>query len=616
MDQCQFEVNFANKMYTCVYIKETSLAEKAVNKLMALPDTTLLGIDTETMALPQFEHDKNAGLNPHLSKVRLLQISDGEVSYIFDMLYIPIDIFITLLETKRFIGHYILFDLQHFKKWGVKNMNVGCSHILTKLIYHSVYPSDEALSASLETMVYTCFKVKLPKPLQVSPWQVMDLSYEQIEYAAIDPIASLEVAKKLSPALAKYSLERIYTLYKAAQHPLVSMQLNGIYFDVEAHREKISMWRSELYEAKKIVLSLTGMDNISGPKLAEYLEEALPEDALDIWPRTEKGTLQTDANAFIEFDYLPVVKPFSEYQKRKTLTSTFGMQLINQVNPVTKRLHSHYNLCGARTGRLSSSAPNLHNYPRDKKGDPKPARSHFVASEGKVLLRADYNQIELRVAAELSQDEAMLNAYRNGIDLHSLTASQIAGKKLEDVTSEERQLAKACNFGLAFGLGAKKFSSYAKKSYKVEIEEAEARQAIRQFRETYSGYHAWQMARAHEGAESLLSRTPCGKLRRLPEENTYGTSMNTPVQGGASECMLHALVRIDKQIDNNNVKLCNSIHDEIIMECPDTPEWIQHTADIIKNSMIDGFTDVFPEGITNGLVDKVTAGKSWADTKN
>ena len=176
-------------------------------------------------------------------------------------------------------------------------------------------------------------------------------------------------------------------------------------------------------------------------------------------------------------------------------------------------------------------------------------------------------------------------------------------------------MAKAINFGLMFGLGAKKFSHYAKKSYGVEVSEKEAYSAVEAFRETYTGYREWQLKQVDEASETKTVRTPFGKLRRLPSDNTYGTSMNTPIQGGAAECMLASLVELNKNL-NGHARLVNCVHDEILVECdPDyEPEYIQHVKEKISKSMTDGFLKIFPNGITNNLVG-IGVGDSWGAAK-
>lgn len=617
MEQSSFSISFLNQTYPAFYIKDKDFAVLAIKKLMAKDPNTLFGIDTETMALPQYRSVGKAALSPHLSQVRLLQVFDGKSACVFDMMFIEeTGIFKEFLSSRRFIAHNAVFDLQYFMKWfGIEGMNIGCTLILAKILFHATYPTDEGLSVSLENLTRTLFKVDVAKENQASDWSATDLTFEQVQYAALDAVYVLKLAEKLAPGLKRFKLEDTYSLLKKAQHPIASLQLNGILLDVERHRNTIGIWRDKLYKSKKELLDLTGLEKITGHTMSDWLYTNLPEETRNFWPVTETGKLSTDSHTFSDFSYLPIVAPFSEFQRREKLTSSFGMKLVSDICPATGRLHAHFNLTGARTGRLSSNRPNLQQLPRSpdrkKYPDDPDVRSNFIPAPGNVFVCADYSQIELRCAAELSQDSAMLEAYKKGIDLHSLTASHISGKKLSEVSKEDRQRAKAINFGLLFGLGAKKLSHYAKKSYGAEISNEESSEVIREWRNLYEGYAEWQQRQVKEASASFQCRTPFGKLRRLPSDNTYGAAMNTPVQGGAAEVMLHALVAFH-EFSLPGMKLVNVVHDEILVETPEEDH--RATQVFLEVCMEEGFRRVFPKGIVNGIV-TASFGDSWASAK-
>lgn len=609
MQELAFNTDVIGTGIPCLYIRDALKASSALSILQN--KDVLFGVDIETTPKKEYSHIEKAGLFPMLSEIRLLQIYDSENCYVFDLLFIPFDLFIDFLESKRFIAHNAVFELQNFLYNGVGAMNIGCTMLLSKLIMHATYPTDSGISSSLASLVKICFGIELNKAGQKSDFSPNELTFEQIEYACLDAIYVIKLAEKMVPGLQKLRMFDIYNLVKEAQSPISSIQLNGICLNVPYYRTLIDKWREELYAAKKNVLKITGLSEITGAKLGEWLQVNLPTETLQIWPRTSEDSdrLSTSADTFADFSYLPIVKPFSEYQKKEKMVSTYGINLLNRINVSTGRIHANYMLLGARTGRLSSSYPNLQNLPRDPE-----IRKSFIPAPGHKFLFADYSQIELRVAAELSQDATMLEAYKQGIDLHALTASKVAGKPLKSVTKNERQMAKALNFGLLFGLGAKKFSHYAKKSYGVEVSSKEAYEAVNVFRDTYAGYRVWQMEQAENAQETFISKTPLGKVRKLSEENVFGASMNTPVQGGAAEVVERALVRIDKQIDNVKIKLVQCVHDEIGLEVIDQPDYIQIGREILKESMIDGFRDIFPAGITTGLVE-IGMGDNWGEAK-
>jgi DNA polymerase I-like protein with 3'-5' exonuclease and polymerase domains len=606
----KYETTFLGTTYPIYYVTDKTEAISYIQKLLAQPDEVYV-IDTETEALPQYKNIYQAALSPHLAVTRLVQIFTGRSVFVFDIKLIgSFKIFTELLETKRWINHNSIFDLGFFYKYfGIKHMDFGCTYLAARLISHATVPTDAGLSLSLGSLVSSLFKTEMVKTMGVSDWSVPELTFEQLEYSANDTVGTYQLANKLAPKIAHYGLTRVYKLYKEAQHPLSKMHLNGIKLDVPKHRKLIEVWRAELAESRKDLVRITGLDEITHPSIVGYLEKTLPSDVLALWPRTETGKLQTDTHAFTEFADLPIVKPFSRFSKSKTLCSSFGDTLIKLVNPATGRLHSQFRLAGARTGRLSCSGPNIQQQPRDKA-----VRDNYIPEAGHMFVCADYSQIELRCAAEVSQDEVMLKAYRDGVDLHRLTASLISKKRIEDVTKEDRQRAKAFNFGLLFGLGAKKFSHYAKKSYGANVSSEEATAGVATFRETYYGYREWQLSQTESALNAGFCSTPCGKRRCLDHDNSYGPSMNTPIQGAAAECMLSALVRLNNLFTDTNItaKIILNVHDEVLVEC--LPADANKVKAAVEGAMELGFLDVFPDGIVRGICE-CKSGKSWGDAK-
>lgn len=610
----KFTIHFAKESFPAFYIQDKKLAIQAIKNLSNYD--CIFGIDTETEALPEFKADGLAGLSPHLSKVRLLQVFNQKSSVVFDMKYIEdTSIFVDFLNSKTFVAHYATFDLQRFMQWGALNMNIHCSNILSRILMHARYTKDH--STKLKDMVSSLFGEAIGKEAQTSNWSTPELTAEQVMYSALDPICCFKVFDKLYPVMKKYRMEKYYTLLKDAQHPIASLQLNGISLRTEYYRELIQKWLKELRGARNEVERITGLDKITPNTLANWLGKNLDIETLEFWPRTDHGKIKTDAHTFADYSHIPIIKPFSEFQKRKTLTSVFGTKLVNMRSKVTGRIHGGFNLTGARTGRMSASSPNLQNLPRDKD-----VRAAFTPREGYVFLCADYSQIELRVMAEVSQDTELLKAYQTGEDVHLKTAcfvSRVDKKALKTLPKEKikemRQQGKALNFGLAFGIGGVKYAHYAKKGYGVDISVEQGKKEIAEWRKLYSGYHTWQMDQATRAAIKLYSTTPYGKFRKLDSDNTYGTSMNTPVQGGAFECMAHAIVKIHKQIVKHKLKsrFCNIVHDEILMECP--PKEVPLMKAIIKRGMELGFLEVFPNGCIKGIVE-VGVGPTWGEAKS
>jgi DNA polymerase-1 len=283
---------------------------------------------------------------------------------------------------------------------------------------------------------------------------------------------------------------------------------------------------------------------------------------------------------------------------------TYGTGYAKHISPVTGRIHSNFTLGGTATGRLSCSSPNIQNPPRD------PAfRALFAPTPGRCLVVADYGQIELRVAALVSGDPAMLAVYEQGEDLHRKTAAAFLGKEPGAVSKAERQIAKGINFGMLFGSGSKGLQAFCKSSYGVELSLTQADKARAAFFQAYPGLSAWQGQTRKAAELAKQVRTPGGRVRGL-DKNIGTECLNTPVQGGAAECLLAALAALD--VDSLGGRLVNIVHDELVVEC--APEQAGAVSAAVEAAMVAGFLAIFPSGSTRDLVE-AHSGPNWAKAK-
>jgi len=230
--------------------------------------------------------------------------------------------------------------------------------------------------------------------------------------------------------------------------------------------------------------------NLDSPK---QFREALAALGVSI-PDTREETLAGVV------DRHPVVSRFLAYREVSKRANTYGIEFLKHVHPVSQRIHADYRQIGAATGRMSCSRPNLQNIPRD------PAyRACFRPGAGRVLVKADYNQIELRIAAQVAGDKRMIEAYQAGDDLHALTARTVLNTEDGEIRPEDRQAAKALNFGLIYGMGAPRLREYAANSYRVEMTEEEAWRFRERFFKTYPGLRRWHRSQ-RDGP--VATRTP------------------------------------------------------------------------------------------------------------
>jgi len=264
-----------------------------------------------------------------------------------------------------------------------------------------------------------------------------------------------------------------------------------------------------------------------------------------------------------------IVPVLLEYRKQSKLVSTYGSEKWDEyINQETGRIYPRWWQIRAVTGRMSCSGPNMQNLPRDEA-----YRACFKAPKGRILIKGDYDQIELRIAAELSGDNEMIRTYqageKDGRDLHKRTAAHIGRKEsLKDVTEDERQRAKVLNFGLIYGMGSQRLAMQARNQYKVELTETEAEQFKVEFFRLYSGLKTWQQRHWTEASRIGETRTIAGRQCLFPDEPRYTESLNWPIQGTGADGIKLALAYLWENPGPEGAIVVSVIHDEIIIEAP------------------------------------------------
>lgn len=403
-------------------------------------------------------------------------------------------------------------------------------------------------------------------------------------------------------------------LYYDVELPLVrvlaDMQKQGILIDkaqLADFSHELSMRLDELVAA---IYEQSGERfNINSTKqLGAILFEKL---GLKATKKTKRG-YSTDAEVLERLRGAhPIVDMILEYRKLMKLKSTYCDGLLSVINHDTGRIHSVFNQTVTVTGRISSTEPNMQNIPtRTELGSH--IRKMFVAKPGCVLLDADYSQIELRVLAHIANDEVMISAFRNGEDIHRVTASQVLGIPPEEVTKEQRSSAKAVNFGIVYGIGEYSLSQDLKISVK------QAKEYINGYLEKYSGVKRYMEEIKKSARELGYVKTMMNRIRYVPEiasqnynTRTFGerVAMNTPIQGSAADIIKLAMVRIYKRLSEGGFKskLILQVHDELIIEAPFEEK--DAVAKILAEEMENAARLSVP------LVVDMSEGNSWYDAK-
>ncbi|MCP4293476.1 MAG: DNA polymerase I [bacterium] len=394
-------------------------------------------------------------------------------------------------------------------------------------------------------------------------------------YAAEDADFTLQLFEFFQPELDKSGMKALfYDLEMPVMSVLLEMERTGIYVDKKFLSGLKCRFEKELSDLNSKIHELAGEEfNIQSPKqLSVILFEKL---GLKPIKKTTTGW-STDVSVLTALaDEHPLPAMILEYRQVAKLQNTYVDVLPGLANPATGLIHTSYNQAVAATGRLSSSNPNLQNIPiRTELG--RLIRQAFVPrKKGNIFLSADYSQVELRLLAHLAQDPGLLGAFRDGVDVHQRTAALIGGIDESDVTSEQRSRAKAINFGVIYGMGARALA----RQIKVTVKEASA--FIETYFETYPGVREFIDKTKKEAAENQMVETLLGRRRLLPDINSDNprirsfqerVAVNTPIQGTAADLIKLAMIRISKSLAEyeGEALLLLQVHDELVLELPES----------------------------------------------
>ncbi|MBO4554167.1 MAG: DNA polymerase I [Clostridia bacterium] len=394
-------------------------------------------------------------------------------------------------------------------------------------------------------------------------------SIEQVFGADGLEVGAVELLVEREKLIEQMKKEEVYDLYLKVEKPLLVVLLNmerrGVSVSVDVLKRLEKDYAAKIDAVTEKIYALAGEPfNVASPRqLGEILFDKL---GLKHGKKTKTGySVSEDVLSTLENEH-PIVPLILEYRHYAKLQSTYvvGLQPL-----VTRgKIHTEYNQCITMTGRLSSTNPNLQNIPA-RSEDAKAIKAAFVASEGCTLVSADYSQIELRLLAHFSEDEQLINAFRNEEDIHSLTASQILGKRIEDVTPSERRDAKAVNFGIiygisGFGLGAN-----------LSIPRYRAQEFIDNYFLTHPKVRAYMDKCVADAKELGYAKTMLGRKRNLSDLNASNymvrsgaerMAMNTPLQGSAADIIKLAMLGVEKRLENMKSKMILQIHDELVID--------------------------------------------------
>ena len=441
------------------------------------------------------------------------------------------------------------------------------------------------------------------------------ISFSKVEidvatnYAAEDADITLRLFNKLEELLEDKPTQK--KLLKEIEYPLVhvlsNVEQNGAKIDkakLAAHSEELAEKISDLSSQ---AFKIAGEEfNLDSPKqLLEVLYEKLKLPVLKKTPKGQPSTNEETLQRLSEEYELP--KIILQYRTLAKLKSTYTDSLIKIENPVTQRIHTSYQQAITSTGRLSSTEPNLQNIPI-KTAEGRRIREAFIPEKGNLLISADYSQIELRIMAHLSKDKNLTNAFKKGLDVHSSTAAEVFGVKIENVTDEQRRSAKAINFGLMYGMSAFGLTR------QLDIPRADAQKYLDTYFERYTGVKDYMANTKAQAKEDMFVETLMGRRLYLNEINAANglrrqaaerAAINAPLQGSAADIIKKAMIDINSFLNKElpHTKMIMQVHDELIFETPETNA--EEILKLVKDMMEKAVTLEIP------LIADAAIGNNW-----
>ncbi|HEX7956521.1 MAG TPA: DNA polymerase, partial [Pyrinomonadaceae bacterium] len=569
-------------------------ADEVASACERLARAAEVGFDTETTSL-----------SPFAGRVRLVQLAaPGEPVYLFDLDRFagdggddaarrerarasealaplrrllaatrPVKVAHNAKFDAKWVGHYLGVELcGDFDSRGENRNEVERGGLFDTLLASQLISAGEQEDRhSLASVAERYLGEAVDKTQQVSDWGGA-LSAAQLEYAARDAALMLPLRQKLVEALRANALTRTAQLEFECVVPLAQMELAGVHLEQDCWRAKlkeIEQQRDELHELLQDELAEEpAQQSLFGPargdinldshvQLTRALKRVLPEGE-EIPDSTRNWKLEPLAVKFT------VVRRILDYRTlQKTLK--FGETLLEAVNKQTGRIHSHFHQIGAPTGRMSCTDPNIQQVPHAFD-----MRRCFRAPAGRKLVVADYSQIELRILADFTGDPGFVEAFRSGADLHRTTAAQVFNVEVEAVTKEQRDFAKRLNFGVVYGIGARRFALL------TGLKETEAEDLLKRYFSTYRRLDAWLRDAGFKAVrERTAPRTVAGRLFRFnfdPEDKQAASlaqrnGKNAPIQGSSADIIKRALRLLHDRLRGTSGEIVNIVHDEVVAEC-------------------------------------------------
>ncbi|WP_334056041.1 DNA polymerase I [Polaribacter sp. P097] len=516
-------------------------------------------------------------------------------------------------ETIEKVGHNLKYDIKVLSNY---NMPVKGKLFDTMIAHYLINPDmrhnmDVLAETYLNYQPVSITELIGKKGKNQLSMRVVPIK-DQTEYAVEDADITYQLKQHFTKEL---DSGNVTELFNKVELPLVSvltaMEIEGINVDTDFLKQLSTALTDDINRLEKEIYEQAGEEfNIASPKqLGIVLFENMK--LVDKPKKTKTGQYKTgeDILSFLAKDH-KIIRDIQEYRQYKKLQSTYVDALPNEINKKTGRIHTQYMQAVAATGRLSSNNPNLQNIPiRTERG--REVRKAFVPKdENYVLLAADYSQIELRIIAALSKEETMINAFKNGEDIHASTAAKVFGVDINDVTREQRSNAKTVNFGIVYGVSAFGLSN------QTELSRGEAKELIDTYYETYPKLKAYMSAQVDFAREHGYVETVLNRRRYLKDINSRNAmvrsgaernAVNAPIQGSAADIIKLAMINIHNRFiqEGFKSKMLLQVHDELVFDAH--KDELEIIKPIIKHEMENAFKMTVPLDVEMGI------GQNWLE---
>ena len=573
------------KSYECI------LDEINLNKwVKILEEKTVISVDTETSSLNPLETDLvGVSFSYAPNKACYIPLAHKEKGLKKEMVLKKIKPLLEDPSIKK-VGQNIKFDFIVLKQNGIEINSIED----TMLISYTLDAGTNRHNMDTLSEIHLGHKTISFKELVGTGKNKLNFSDIEIkkatEYAAEDADITLRLYENLKERLDEEQLNKIYEYFEKPMVKLLSkLESNGIKVDVNHLKKLSSQFKKKLKKIEKEIYALAGREfNIGSPKqLGEIIYKELKIAKLK---KTKKGSLATNANVLEDLALTGHKFPnlVLEWRQVSKLKNTYTDALQEHISSRTKRVHTSFLLAATNTGRLASSDPNLQNIPI-KSEDGKEIRKAFVADKGNILVSADYNQIEMRILADMADVKALKKAFKNNEDIHSLTASQVFNVPLNKINEDLRRKAKAINFGIIYGI-----TQYGL-AKQISVSNHEALDFINAYFKKFPEIKDYMNSTIKSCRNKGYVNNIFGRrihLRGINDKNFSVRSfqeraaINAPIQGSAADIIRLAMIKLDQLIENDKkfkTKMLLQIHDELIFECSkDDKIYVQK---IIKETM-------------------------------